>query len=203
MVYAMFGELSPDESSNKERSLSDLWALNLKAPAQSRDWIQVSGISPTELKSSFWFDTDSVGGGNTYGREGAYFVGGTPTNMQNDEETYLTTPDVNVSGLLRFDFASKQFSSVEVDGAGGLVGPLFEVPFGPNGTLISLGGSRSRNAMNDEHGATWNDTWIFNIATNTSYRQSTTGDVPNESSSAFRDHAVFSAIDKKHHTFEM
>jgi hypothetical protein len=176
------------------------WTLDVQEPrgAESLGWVKTI-IPFDDQNTTSPIIANPVGGTYTYDEKYAYYAGGHFTQLQNYDGTHWKSSIVKNTGLTRFDFAKKQLTNYanDVD----LFGPIFNVPFGESGTLISFEGSKPKHA---EHRAIWSNVTIFDKETNTYYHQSTTGEVPNLGSSvALNDFAFFSGIDEKYGTFEL
>jgi hypothetical protein len=198
-LYSLDGEHTQAENPYTDHSLS-YWTLDIQEPSdnESLGWVQtiipLDGPNTTSL-----IIADPVGGTYTYDGQCAYYIGGYVTQFENDDGTHWNSSIVKNTGLLRFDLINKQLTNYtnDVD----FLGPIFNVPFGQSGSLISLGGSTSLYA---EHGPMWSNITIFDKATNRSYHQFTTGEIPDLGSSVtLSEYTFFSGIDEKHGTFEL
>lgn len=91
---------------------------------------------------------------------------------------------VPVSGLLKYDFATKVATNSTVVGtstSGYLqLGQMQYVPnFGPAGVIIAAGGHQLQNGASEKYLLSFNSVQVFDPATNTWYEQTTTGSIPN------------------------
>ena len=128
----------------------------------------------------------------------------------------------NTPGIIHFGFDTQNLTNSTDDGrffasrnpgtneTWYLPGPLFDAPFGPDGVLISMAGRTMPYLSDDEHGAGWENVWIYNKTSRTSYYQKTTGAIPPTDSklhtlSDWRmgDWCFFSAVDDSLKTFDM
>jgi hypothetical protein len=211
MLYAMFGELDPnghyDQSDHHLNNFnitheSEVWVLNLTIDPKNRFWAKIVGNGgPMKYPSGL---VQPAGGTSTFDRQRAYYAGG--------YESYGTTSDISdiatkikIPGLIRFDFGTKQFtnSTDNEDCFQSLPpGPLFEVPFGRNGTLISFSGQSPSNLTAGEEAVGFGSVLICDKTTNKTYRQATTGDVPSPGLNP-TNFASFFAFDEKNKTSEM
>ncbi|KAH7114323.1 hypothetical protein B0J11DRAFT_511060 [Dendryphion nanum] len=152
---------------------------------------------------------------------GAYYLGA--------ENSFTSTASTeryrirlnNIPGIIRFNFETLRLSNSTNDGGHFASqysepnttyyapGAMFNAPFGPNGILIFVGGVTAPKLSNDHFGSGWENVFILDKSSNTSYYQQTTGDIPpldpniSGPSIAQLKTTFFSAIDKKGQTFEI
>ncbi|KAF2823218.1 hypothetical protein CC86DRAFT_372249 [Ophiobolus disseminans] len=217
ILYSFGGALSPDGSIHDTQTNTffedyqpSIWALSLANTKESRSWYKAVGMNaamswPSDIKQP-------TNGAYASDDQRGYYLGGclsrwTTRGITNDMDTF-TAP-----GLLKFDFAAKQLTNSTDDGGffmsqeTGLnhrnrkpwPGPLINAPFGPQGTLISFGGYRANDTDNTS-GVGSRSIWIFDKASNVSYHQETTGDIPGSAEDGI---AFFSAADENNNTFEI
>lgn len=218
-VNSFGGQLSADghvketqPNSFYDDRLPEIWALPLENSNAPRYWAKVVGKHATKsMPPNF---QQLACGAYTYDLDRAYYIGGLISFWTTFEISNITQ-NFGVSGLVEFDFDTKQLTNSTNDGQlfssrfTGLKesrdrsGPLFNVPFGPQeGTLVSFGGLTFPNATDNEFGAGWSNVWIYDKHKKVSYHQPTTGDVPklgtNPDTLAF-----WSETDEENGTFEM
>lgn len=216
-VYVWGGQLSADGHTKDTQynpfyndRLPEVWALSVK-PDASGSWVKVVGKNaPTPMPENF---QQLACGAYAYDNEGGYYIGGQISHWTTLEISNFTQY-FGVPGLVKFDFDTKQITNTTNDGQffasrntglkepHEIPGPLLNIPFGPNGTLVSIGGRQYPNATDDDFGSGWSNLWIYDKQKNRSYHQPITGDPPRLGLEPDK-LAFFSAFDEKNKTFEM
>jgi hypothetical protein len=218
-VYALGGKLSADgrvkdtqANSFYEDRLPEIWALPQSNSKSSRSWLKLLGKNAAKpMPPNF---QQIACGAYSYDGQRAYYMGGLISHWTTFGISNFTQ-DFGVAGLVSFEFDSKELTNSTNDGQffasrfTGLnekpfkPGPMFNIPFGPDGTLVSFGGLAYPKATEVEYGAGWSNLWIFDKRKNTSYNQPLKGDIPPGLGADPGTFAFFMAIDEANETVEM
>jgi hypothetical protein len=193
-IYSFGGEISADGGTNDSRPTSFyddkqpyMWAVSYADDAASRFWTKVVGKNAgINMPPKF---QQPAGGVYTYDQQRAYYAGGVVSYWSTLNATN-NNAKFTLPGMWTFDFATRQLDNTTNDGdflasnftsTGGtyfIPGPMILVPFGGRTIIASFGGRIGPNATDNEHGAGWENVFIFDPTKNTSYHQPTTGAVP-------------------------
>jgi hypothetical protein len=218
-VYSFGGHLSADSRVKETQSnpfyddrSPEIWALPLGDSNAPRYWSKVVGKHAAKAMPANFQQLSC--GAYAYDLDRAYYIGGLISSGTTFGISNITK-NFGVSGLVEFDFDTKQLTNSTDDGQffssrfTGLnesrdrSGPVYNVPFGPQeGTLVSFGGLTFPNATDNELGAGWSNVWIYDKRKKVSYHQPTTGDVPRLGTNP-ETLTFWSETDEENGTFEM
>jgi hypothetical protein len=207
----MFGELSADGNMDKsdphpnafyQNREPEVWMLGMAPDPKSRFWTKIIGRDatikfPSDLRQP-------TGGTYAVNRQRLRYAGGHESHWTAADISNVTA-EVKIPGTVEFELATRQFTNSTDNGncfQSNPPGVLFDAPFGPLGTLVSIADrSPSQNTANDKV-AGFSTILICDETTKRTYQQSTTGDVPPPGLSP-DDFTSFLAIDGSRKTAEM
>jgi hypothetical protein len=221
IVYTFGGKLTADgrevgaNSFYMNRSMpQSLWGLRMDA--QPRAWARTlgpgAGDYPKILQTS--------SGACTSDRKRGYHIGGAISSWSTPAAG--KDPSLrNIPGFITFDFDTLEFHNSSNDGeyfasdytqenqTYRLPGSGFQIPFGPEGLEIFIGGQMGHGGSENARGAGWEYMTVFNPATEKFFQQQTTGDIPTFTARwhpydwSTNQHCTFVAIDEKLKSVEL
>lgn len=147
-----------------------LWSFEPSADGATGAWTNLNDTADEYFTTQPRHYSGPVASGNGTG----YFLGG--QILDNGTE-------VAVSGLLKYNFATKVATNSTVSGistSGYLQrGMMQYVPnFGPAGVIIGAGGHQLQEGSSEKYLLSFNSVQVFDPATDTWYEQTTTGNIP-------------------------
>lgn len=166
--------------------------------------------------------TGSSNGAYCFDKNTGFYLGGSISFWSSLKVNNYSSGLINTPGIVRFDFGTQRLVNSTDDGgyfasrypslnesSFFAPGRLIDVPFGPNGTLISFGGGGEPEGSGNHLGSGWKNIFILSKATNDSYVQTTAGEVPPTDLSreiderARSDYCFFYGLDDQLQTFDM
>ncbi|KAL1849917.1 hypothetical protein Daus18300_013112 [Diaporthe australafricana] len=147
-----------------------LWSFEPSESGTTGTWKNLNDTTDEYFTTQPRHFAGPVASGNGAG----YFLGG--NILENGTE-------VPVSGLLKYDFATKVATNSTVVGvstSGYLqLGRMQYVPnFGPSGVIVAAGGHQLQNGPSEKYLLSFSTVQVFDPGSNTWYEQTTTGDIP-------------------------
>ncbi|KAG6356407.1 hypothetical protein INS49_015795 [Diaporthe citri] len=169
LLYTGFAGLSSDFGDQPTVS-QGLWSFKPSDDGATGTWTNLNDTTDEYFTAQPRHFAGPVASGNGAG----YFLGG---------QILDNRTEVPVSGLLKYDFATKVATNATVSGisTSGYVqrGQMQYVPnFGPAGVIIAAGGHQLQKGSTEKYLLSFNSVQVFDPATDTWYEQTTTGNIP-------------------------
>ncbi|POS75478.1 hypothetical protein DHEL01_v206132 [Diaporthe helianthi] len=169
LLYTGFAGLTSDFG-DAPTVAQGLWSFEPSADGATGSWTNLNDTTDEYFTTQPRHFSGPVASGNGTG----YFLGG--QILDNGTE-------VPVSGLLKYNFATKVATNSTVSGistSGYLQrGMMHYVPnFGPAGVIVAAGGHQLQKGSTEKFLLSFNSVQVFDPATDTWYEQTTTGNIP-------------------------